>query len=789
MKTHKKKLCYVVFIAVALALCTAIALCSCTPTVPEDNTPPQGTTYTVTFDSCGGTNVSSLIVEKSSKITAPTQPERTGYVFMGWYKDSGYNNAWNFTTDTVEGNITLYAKWNPEGTIVNLSEQAKSSLYYGTYGGEAEIEPIVPPTKADQSYFGVGRAINVLKDKYATITAQYEKTFDTDKLLKLNWHKSALKEFESVDKSGRSMEELYSGLMTNASAKINGGASISVFTADVESKYSLAAKTESRKMVNEIYFNAYQNIAGSRIEIDAYSNLDKFQNILSDEILDAAQMLNEGNMTANDFFSTFGTHVAMAGIYGGRLECSYYLGNTEEKWNSSVEFEMSNKVRTSIMSLMETGLEVTSNISSYLGLNQSKTQESFRAVGKGGIYLNASSVKQFNEKREAWVNSFNENEDNYSVLIDFPDNSLAAIWDLLPDTYAQAKSALQMYFASQMNSQYDEFIAKFMRDPLDGGVSGGNGTAKSPYQIADAQQFKSIMELGAQDIYLELTDSFDLKKWVPCEFKGHLNGNGHTITYRQELDQNADYYGGLFSTIENATIENLYLDVSIYRANNQDNYVGKVGALAGQAKEVNLISKVSVSGKIYVNAANAYVGGIIGLLNGGTIEKCNNKAEVTGRGGQFQVGGIVGVASPEDANIDISNCYNIGALKGISGRTWWRFCGGIAGQVNTHKVFHLNIFNCYNDSEAKLELTYPNLGSKGCAGIFGDICENRRDNFAVSQCYWNPSKISWYVGNIADYHTNNKRTDMTGTFENWSTEIWQFSDTEAPKLKWELISG
>lgn len=40
MKTHNKKLCYVVFIAVALALCTTIALCSCTVTktsaTPQD---------------------------------------------------------------------------------------------------------------------------------------------------------------------------------------------------------------------------------------------------------------------------------------------------------------------------------------------------------------------------------------------------------------------------------------------------------------------------------------------------------------------------------------------------------------------------------------------------------------------------------------------------------------------------------------------------------------------------------------------------------------------------------
>jgi len=44
--------------------------------------------------------------------TVPENPEREGYDFGGWFTDnSTFVNKWNFKTDIVTQNITLYAKW------------------------------------------------------------------------------------------------------------------------------------------------------------------------------------------------------------------------------------------------------------------------------------------------------------------------------------------------------------------------------------------------------------------------------------------------------------------------------------------------------------------------------------------------------------------------------------------------------------------------------------------------------------------------------------------------------
>ncbi|MBP0724623.1 InlB B-repeat-containing protein [Bacillus sp. RG28] len=75
--------------------------------------------YTVSFNSQGGSAVDSKTVVYNTTVGEPTAPRRKGYTFIGWYKDAKGQTAWNFATDTVSGNVTLYAKWLPIGPVIN----------------------------------------------------------------------------------------------------------------------------------------------------------------------------------------------------------------------------------------------------------------------------------------------------------------------------------------------------------------------------------------------------------------------------------------------------------------------------------------------------------------------------------------------------------------------------------------------------------------------------------------------------------------------------------------------
>lgn len=79
-------------------------------------TPTPDKKYTVTFDSQGGSHVSSQTVKEGTTISLPT-PTRDGYKFLGWYTEADGGNK--VTSLTVTKNVTLYAHWEKEqGSVV-----------------------------------------------------------------------------------------------------------------------------------------------------------------------------------------------------------------------------------------------------------------------------------------------------------------------------------------------------------------------------------------------------------------------------------------------------------------------------------------------------------------------------------------------------------------------------------------------------------------------------------------------------------------------------------------------
>ena len=70
-----------------------------------------GRTNTVRFETNGGSAVPSRRVRKGGKLSSMTVPQKDGSVFDGWYRDQACTRRWNAETDTVNRNMTLYARW------------------------------------------------------------------------------------------------------------------------------------------------------------------------------------------------------------------------------------------------------------------------------------------------------------------------------------------------------------------------------------------------------------------------------------------------------------------------------------------------------------------------------------------------------------------------------------------------------------------------------------------------------------------------------------------------------
>jgi len=91
-------------------------------------------TYTVTFESNGGSYIATQTVNSGGAASRPTDPTRSGYTFDDWYSNSGLTTKYNFSMQ-VTGNITLYAKWNSVQTY---------TVTFDKNGGDTEASP---PTK------------------------------------------------------------------------------------------------------------------------------------------------------------------------------------------------------------------------------------------------------------------------------------------------------------------------------------------------------------------------------------------------------------------------------------------------------------------------------------------------------------------------------------------------------------------------------------------------------------------------------------------------------------------
>ncbi len=86
-------------------------------------------TYTVSFNSDGGSAVESQSIVVGTKAMSPTAPEKDNYTFLGWYNG---DTKWDFDNDVVTSDITLVAKWEKIGG--ESSGGCFGSVPYATVG-------------------------------------------------------------------------------------------------------------------------------------------------------------------------------------------------------------------------------------------------------------------------------------------------------------------------------------------------------------------------------------------------------------------------------------------------------------------------------------------------------------------------------------------------------------------------------------------------------------------------------------------------------------------------------
>lgn len=104
--------------------------------------------YSVNFNSNGGTKVKAENVVSGKTVSKPEDPTKEGYTFDGWYQDQELTQPFDFATK-IKKSVSLYAKW------VKNAPEVKLVLTIGekdaTVNGETKSNDVAPVIVNDRT--------------------------------------------------------------------------------------------------------------------------------------------------------------------------------------------------------------------------------------------------------------------------------------------------------------------------------------------------------------------------------------------------------------------------------------------------------------------------------------------------------------------------------------------------------------------------------------------------------------------------------------------------------------
>lgn len=136
--------------AVVMAFSCAIGFAAC-----GDKGGGGGATYTVTFETVGGTAIDPVEVKAGNTVARPANPTKTGAEFIDWFTTSTYEGEpYDFSTP-VNSNLTLYALWSDGDYAVVFDVNGGSPVIdYATYKYGTAVNAPTEPERVGYEFTG-----------------------------------------------------------------------------------------------------------------------------------------------------------------------------------------------------------------------------------------------------------------------------------------------------------------------------------------------------------------------------------------------------------------------------------------------------------------------------------------------------------------------------------------------------------------------------------------------------------------------------------------------------------
>lgn len=322
-------------------------------------------------------------------------------------------------------------------TVLDSLENAETGIAYeGTYSQFKNIN-------IEASYLGYGYDIindEYIKKDYINLSAPIIDLKKLDNIkLKLIKENNA----ETMEVEADTMEEFSENYST--SLKIYGKMG-NVFSGGISMDFKGSTNTKTythyyKKILEVKTFNLYMT-----------NSLQEIKDLLSDEFKNDLLSLHPEAL-----FEKYGTHMLKEVSMGGRIEVTSQYSSVK----SGASAEVKSAVNSHISQLKFGNIDSKLLIEAEQKLQNENIDYYYNVKQVGGSLTNINSISSLNEKCDDWLKSFDENLD-YSALSGIVgENSLIALWDLLPDDEITRREQLYNAFKNLSGDSFNKLCENF----------------------------------------------------------------------------------------------------------------------------------------------------------------------------------------------------------------------------------------------------------------------------------------------------------------------------------------
>ncbi len=647
--------------------------------------------YTVTFMN-GDETYKTEDVEYGKTIDQPADPTGEDGDFIGWYTDEEFTTPWSFTTDVVEGVMTLYAKWDLVIATVTFKNEGET---YGDLQKISESDPYATapttnPTKTGYTFKGwatteVSTTYYVFTTEVTadlTLYAQYEidtytVSFDSDVTSQyIEYNSYALKPTSDPEKTGYTFQYW----------SLDGTTEYDFTTTAVTKDIALTAV-----WVAEKYDVKFVDDDGTT-ELSTTLNLEYGSLVTepTEEPTETGYTFLGWYTKSGEDYTAWDFDTDTVPVDGVTLYAQW--------WDQSQPYPIASLSDLETFRDMVNGGSTTANAT---------LTESFA--------LPTNSWTPIGSSEYPYAGTFDGGSQTLSGLtISSTEAASVGLFGYLVDG-ASVKDLTLTGVAISSTGAGDYIMGV-------GGIAGSIAITATSVSISNCEVSGTIATTGGIAaggvVGCVTSDVADGATIEDCT----NNATVTVTTANSVLTAVGGIVGNTTNTIiKNSTNKGAIAGTGTGTNNNVATVCSPTGGIVGSATSSTISDCTNDSAAVIqtlgMGSNTVYVqgtGGIAGTINTGTtVEDCINNAEITTSGTNVRFnGGVVGLANGTDGAPTIKNCKNTAWVTGSS-----HYCGGIVAGV----YFDATIENCHNSGAIGKESAYTSYG-----GIVGVIVAGSR---------------------------------------------------------------